>query len=245
MTVKEILTKHGSPEAEKKEEILLSYMEHILAANENINLTAITEREEFIAKHIIDSLSCMALPQYEEAETVIDVGTGGGFPGVPLAVASPEKRFLLLDSLNKRLKVVSEICEELGIENVETIHGRAEELASAGSRPSKNGGNSDLRESFDLCLSRAVADLKVLCELCLPFVKVGGCFIAYKGADCEKEVDSASKAIEILGGRLLDVVPQPAVAGMDEHNLVIIKKEAPTDPRYPRRAGKPERSPLA
>ena len=140
------------------------YMDGILEWNKNINLTAITEKDEFVLKHYVDSVLGVNLPEYDTAKKIIDVGTGGGFPGIPLAIVSPDKNFVLADSLNKRLKVINTLTDECGILNVETVHGRAEELAR----------KKDMREKFDLCVSRAVANMSVLLEYCLPFIKTGG-----------------------------------------------------------------------
>lgn len=224
----------GVSGTEDKAKTLIEYREKILKANENINLTAITDRDEFIAKHIIDSLGCANLPEFEQAKAVIDVGTGGGFPGVPLAVAFPDKEFTLIDSLNKRLKVVETACRQLGINNVEVIHGRAEDLAR----------EEDYRDYYDLCVSRAVAPMNVLCELCLPFVRKGGSFIAFKGPECVEEVKTAAKAMEKLDAKLVSIIPQLKSQGMEGHSLVLLEKTGTTDPLYPRRAGKPAKSPL-
>lgn len=237
-----------------KEETLRKYMELVLERNQHVNLTAITDPEEFIEKHYVDSLAVAGLEEFRKAERVMDIGTGGGFPGVPLAVAFPEKRFTLADSLNKRIRIIQEFCDELGIGNVTAIHGRAEDL----------GRKEDLREQFDVCVSRAVADLRVLAEYCLPFVKRGGYFIAYKGAGCEEEVRGAEHAIDLLGGQIEGIVPAFArrrdgsmsesngrrrgVPGihenMREHRLVIIRKAEHTPKAYPRKAGTPAKKPL-
>lgn len=233
-----------------KMQTMLAYLDEILRINEQVNMTAITDRDEAIVKHLTDSLACEELEAFKSAKTVIDVGSGGGFPGVPLAIAYPEKKFVLLDSLKKRMDIVAEICESLGITNVQTIHGRAEDLAR----------DAIHRDAYDLCVSRAVANMRTLTELCLPFVKVGGTFVAYKGSDCGEEVASAAKAIELLGGELekieaadggrgeaasVDPVESagvdPAISG---HKLVVIRKIAPTPDRFPRRAGKPGKEPL-
>ncbi|MBQ9014880.1 MAG: 16S rRNA (guanine(527)-N(7))-methyltransferase RsmG [Firmicutes bacterium] len=221
------------PEEEKKAKTLEGYMTAVIDRNRAVNLTAITDPEEFVEKHYIDSLSVASLEEFGGAKTVIDLGTGAGFPGVPLAVAFPEKEFLLADSLNKRIEVVQEFCRDLEIRNVRAIHGRAEDL----------GRREDLREHFDICISRAVADLSVLAEYCLPFVKVGGWFISYKGPSCEEEVREAEHAIGQLGGVVEKIVKPDQNAGSG-HKLVLIRKKESTPPAYPRRPGKPAKSPL-
>ena len=190
--LKIVLENMGISYDDKKDSQFAGYMDGILEWNQHVNLTAIKDREEFLEKHYIDSLLCAGSLEFQRSETIIDVGTGGGFPGVPLAIAFPEKEFTLMDSLNKRIKIIQQLCEELGINNVTAIHGRAEEL----------GRKKHLRESFDVCVSRAVANMSTLSEYCLPFVKVGGCFIAYKGPDCEDELLAAENAVEKLGGSI-------------------------------------------
>ena len=214
----------------EKEEQLLKYMEGVLEWNEKVNLTAITDRDEFIQKHFIDSLLCAGTLEFTDSSSICDIGTGGGFPGVPLAICYPDKQFTLMDSLEKRLKIVRQLCNEIGVENVEVVHGRAEELAR----------QKDYREQFDLCVSRAVANMRVLSEYCLPFVKTGGCFIAYKGPDCQSEIDDARRAIQILGGDEPEIRPHSHL----EHSLVCIRKISDTPPAYPRKAGTPARKPL-
>ena len=208
------------------------YMEGILEWNEKINLTAIKDKEEFVIKHLIDSVLCYNFPEYRNADTIIDVGTGAGFPGIPLAIISPDKDFVLADSLNKRLKVIRTLADQLGIENIETVHGRAEDLAR----------NKSYRQKFDLCVSRAVANLPVLCEYCLPFVRKGGFLLSYKGPDAQKEAESASKAIRVLGGRLVRI--QPAELSGYDHNIVVIEKIGDTSAKYPRKAGTPVKEPI-
>ena len=208
------------------------YMEDILKLNESINLTAITEKAEFVEKHYLDSIVIRRYDEMKEATRVLDLGTGAGFPGVPLAILFPEKEFVLVDSLNKRLKIIQELCEKHGIENVKVVHGRAEEL----------GRNPEYREKFDLCLSRAVASLPVLTEYCLPFVKVGGSLVAYKGPDAEEEIKRAKNAINKLGGKF-DRVENAGIEDLS-HNLVFIKKIKNTDKRFPRKPGTPSKEPL-
>lgn len=218
-----------------KEDKLTGYMDEILELNQHINLTAITDRDEFIRKHYIDSLLCVNYDEFKNAKNIIDVGTGGGFPGVPLAIAFPEKNFVLIDSLNKRIKIINELCEKLGITNVRAVHGRAEELAR----------KKEMRDSFDLCVSRAVANMSTLTEYCLPFVKKGGSFIAYKGPECGPEIAAASRAIKVLGGRLTHE-ESPVFEGSDfEHKLIFIKKEKNTESKYPRKAGTPSKEPIS
>ena len=162
----------------------------------------------------------------------MDLGTGGGFPGVPLAIVYPQTDFILADSLNKRLKVIDELCGEIGISNVSTVHGRAEDL----------GHNQEYRETFDCCVSRAVANLSTLCEYCLPMVKPGGYFIAYKTGTAEEEIKNAEKAIKILGGGKAEIISSDH-ENID-HCFVKIKKLQNTVRRYPRKAGTPSKQPL-
>lgn len=210
------------------------YMEAILEKNKFVNLTAITDRDEFIKKHFIDSLLCAASEEFIQAKSVIDVGTGGGFPGVPLAIAFPDKEFVLIDSLNKRIRIIDEICQMLSITNVRAVHGRAEELAR----------RKEFRESFDVCVSRAVANMSTLSEYCLPFVKVGGTFIAYKGPDCGEEMKQAANAISILGGQLVRIDKPELKNQPFEHTLIYIRKDANTVSKYPRKAGTPSKEPI-
>ena len=211
-----------------------AYMELVLAWNEKVNLTAIRERDDFIKKHFIDSVLCAGQPEVRAAESVIDVGTGAGFPGMPLAILFPQKRFVLMDSLNKRIKILEEIYKSLSMTNVCTVHGRAEELAR----------DPQLREGFDLCVSRAVANLSTLSEYCIPFIKRGGYFLAYKGSDYEAELHSAKKAVAVLGGRISEV----RKAELDDfdlsHHIIYIRKEGITPSKYPRKAGIPAKEPI-
>lgn len=210
------------------------YMYNILELNKSINLTTITDRDEFILKHYVDSITCANSDEFLEANSIIDVGTGGGFPGVPLAIAFPEKKFTLIDSLNKRVKIINDLCSKLGIKNVKAIHGRAEEL----------GRQNNLRESFDLCISRAVANMSTLSEYCLPFVKIGGTFIAYKGPNCREEIENAELAMEKLGGEVYGVFYNELEGFEFDHVLVYIDKINSTPKKFPRKAGTPAKEPL-
>ena len=170
----------------QKASALLAYLDLVLVRNEHINLTAVRDRNEALVKHVLDSLAIVDLPEYKEAETIIDVGTGAGFPGALLAIVSPEKEFTLLDSTLKRLRVIDEFAQTLNISNLRTVHARAEEIS----------GKPGYSEAFDICVSRAVANLEKLSGWCLPFVRKGGNFIAYKGENYEEELHKAAKALK-------------------------------------------------
>ena len=223
----------GVKASEKMIGTLIAYRDEILEYNKEINLTAVRDPKEFLAVHYLDSAEAATLPEFEQAETIIDVGTGGGFPGIPLAVLAPDKKFVLVDSLRKRIKIIREISEKLGITNVEFIHSRAEDL----------GRDKKHREKYDMAVSRAVASLPVLAEYCLPFIKIGGTLIAYKSADAEQEADGARTAIHLLGGKT-DRVEDVPEAGPIDHRLIVIKKVSGTASKYPRRAGMPSKDPL-
>ena len=211
LIIKELKEKYGENTADK----LLSYLDMVLERNEHINLTAVRDRDEAIVKHVLDSLAIYDLPEYRSAKTVIDVGTGAGFPGVLLAIVSPEKEFTLLDSTLKRLRVIDEFAEALGIPNLKTVHSRAEELNR---KPEYSG-------AFDLCVSRAVANLDTLSKWCLPFVRKGGSFVAYKGENYDEELEGASRTLKKLGGRLDRVETYPGEPeDISGHVLMIISK---------------------
>lgn len=216
-------------------EQLDKYYELLVEWNSFMNLTGITDYEEVMLKHYLDSL-VLKLPINGENKHIklIDVGTGAGFPGLPLKIAYPEAEVVLFDSLNKRIKFLDEVINTLGLKNVTTIHGRAED----------GGRNPKLREQFDVSVSRAVADLAVLSEYNLPFVKVGGYFVAYKSKDVDAEVEKSRKAISILGGEVKKVdkftLPETDI----ERALVYIKKVKNTGKKYPRKAGVPGKEPL-
>ena len=170
----------------QKASTLIAYLDLVLARNEHINLTAVRDRDEALVKHVLDSLAIVDLPEYEKAETIIDVGTGAGFPGALLAIVSPEKEFTLLDSTLKRLRVIDEFAQTLSINNLKTVHARAEEISR----------KPEYSEAFDICVSRAVANLEKLSGWCLPFVRKGGSFIAYKGENYEEELQQAAKVLK-------------------------------------------------
>lgn len=210
------------------------YFELLVEWNEKMNLTAITEPQEVAIKHMIDSLSAWDDERLKNVKSMIDVGTGAGFPGIPLKIYKPELKLTLLDSLNKRVKFLQTVVDELGLENVECIHARAEEGAR----------NPKLREKFDLAVSRAVARLPVLAEYCLPFVKVGGVFAALKGMKFAEEAAEAEKALKVLGGAVAESV-ELRLPNLDDKRAVIyaVKKKA-TPKQYPRKAGTPDKNPL-
>lgn len=210
------------------------YMESILEWNEKVNLTSITDSQEFILKHYVDSVVICKCPQYQSAERIVDIGTGAGFPGIPLAILNPEKEFLLLDSLNKRIKIIQELSADIGLTNVHFCHGRAEEFAH----------KKEYREQYDLCVSRAVANLAVLSEYCLPFVRVGGWFAAYKSGSAEEEIHASRTAVALLGGDIKENY-HPELKDFDmDHRILLISKSKKTLSKYPRKAGTPAKEPL-
>ncbi len=210
------------------------YFNLLVEWNEKINLTAITEENEVITKHFIDSLMCFESGVLNDGTKVIDVGTGAGFPGIPLKIAAPKIEVTLLDSLAKRLNFLNEVTDKLNLDSITTVHARAED----------GGRDDNLREQFDVATSRAVANLSTLSELCLPFVKVGGYFVSMKGPGVEEELAAAENAIKILGGRVEKVVPYEIPTTDLKHNLVIIRKIAKTPSKYPRMAPKPSKTPI-
>lgn len=201
--------------------------------NEKINLTAITDPEGIVIKHFLDSLSIAELIP-DETKTLIDVGTGGGFPGIPLKVIRDNLKVTLLDSLDKRVKFLNEICCNLMLKDIVSVHGRAEDF----------GVDKKYRERFDFVTARAVANLPVLLEYCLPFVSIGGMFIAMKGPDAKEELKESQKALDILGGEIEDVKIFTLPNSDIERYLILIKKCRHTPTNYPRKSGKPTKQPI-
>lgn len=212
-----------------------TYYELLVEWNGFMNLTAITEFEEVMKKHFTDSLSLVRAYDLSRPVSVIDIGTGAGFPGLPLKIAFPGLKVTLLDSLNKRVKFLDVVIEKLGLDNIDTIHGRAEDFA----RPDK------LREKYDLCVSRAVANMTTLSEYCLPFVKPGGQFISYKSEKVLQEADTAKHAIFLLGGKIKEQVEFYLPNSDIYRNLFVVEKVQSTPIKYPRKAGLPAKEPLA
>lgn len=202
--------------------------------NEKINITAITDDVEIDIKHFLDSITVFKTNKILAGKSIIDIGTGGGFPGVPIKIIEPKCDVTLFDSLNKRLIFLNEVIDKLGLDGIRTVHGRAEEF----------GRKEDFRECFDIATSRAVASLNTLCEYALPFVKKGGYFIAMKGPEVDEEIKNSVKAIKLLGGHIEDKIEVVLPYSDIEHNLLIIKKVENTHEKYPRGGGKPKKNPL-
>ena len=211
-----------------------TYKELLKEWNEKINITTITEDDEIDVKHFLDSLSCLSLDLFDDKKSLIDIGTGGGFPGIPLKIMRENLDVTLLDSLNKRIIFLDEVIKDLGLRNIRAVHGRAEELSRT----------KEYREKFSIAISRAVASLDTLSEYCLPFVKVGGHFIAMKGPEIEEELKLSEKAIKLLGGNVVETklitLPESDIV----HSLIVIEKIRQTSQKYPRGGGKPRKNPL-
>ena len=231
---KKILQEWNITLSDEQEWQFSTFYEMLVEKNKVMNLTAITEFDEVIEKHFLDSVSLGAVLDLKKELKVLDIGTGAGFPGIPLKIIYPNLQITLADSLNKRVTFLNEVIEALKLNGIEAIHARAEELAR----------NAAYREQYDLCVSRAVANLSTLSEYCLPFVALNGMFVPYKSGEIEEEVEAAKKAIFLLGGELKQV-HQFSFGENDLHrSFVLIEKKKKTPKTYPRKAGTPAKQPL-
>lgn len=219
---------------ENKYNKFMQYKDIMKEWNQKVNLTSITEDDEIIKKHFIDSIKIFKFSPIKNANSIIDVGTGGGLPGIPIKILFPETRVILLDSLNKRVNFLNNVISELDLKNIETIHGRAEDFAQ----------DRKYREKFDFAVSRAVANLSVLSEYCIPYVKVNGYFIALKGPSVSEEINESKNAIKKLGGNIKEIIEVKIEDTDLEHNLVVISKNSNTSVIYPRKAGTANKNPL-
>jgi len=222
-----VLTEQQKQQFDKFYQLLVEW-------NKVMNLTGITEYEEVNEKHFVDSLSIVKAVDMNQVESIIDIGTGAGFPGIPLKIAFPNIKVVLLDSLNKRINFLNTVISELGLENIETIHGRAEDFAK----------KADYRENFDLCVSRAVANLATLSEYCIPYVRKDGMFVPYKSGEIDEELEQSKKAVHVLGGKIIDVVKFQLPGSDIGRSFVKIKKLQNTAKKYPRKAGLPSKEPI-
>lgn len=220
--------------SEKQLEQFQCYYERLIEKNKVMNLTAITEYEEVVDKHFIDSILLGSVKELSGKKRVIDVGTGAGFPGIPLKIVYPELEITLLDSLNKRVKFLDEVIEELGLTGIQAVHSRAEDLAQDAAH----------RQQYDICVSRAVANLATLSEYCIPFVKQGGYFISYKSTQIEEELKQAKKAVQVLGGTLEQVETMQIPGTTIERQFVMIRKTGTTPKKFPRKAGTASKTPI-
>ena len=212
-------------------ENLYKYMIGIIEWNDKVNVTAITEEKLFIVKHFIDSL--LINHYLQGKQRIIDIGTGGGFPGIPLKILNKEKKFTLIDSVNKKLNVIRDLSEKIGLENLEVIHTRAEDLAA----------KKEYREMYDVATTRAVSNLSTILEYMLPFVKVGGIAVCMKGPNYQEELQAADKAIKVLGGQI-EMIENFNIGTEYERNVIVIKKVKQTPSKYPRGGNKPLKEPI-
>lgn len=210
------------------------YYELLIKWNKVMNLTSITNYNDVVMKHFVDSISIVNAVDMNSIANMIDIGTGAGFPGIPIKIVFPEIEAILLDSLNKRVNFLNTVIDELSLENIYAFHGRAEEYAR----------KKQHREKYDLCVSRAVSKLSTLSEYCLPYVKTGGLFISYKSSEIDQEINESKAAIHILGGQITDIVKFNLPDTDIDRSLVVIDKKRNTDKKYPRKAGIPTKEPL-
>lgn len=234
--LKETFRKINIELSDKQVSQFIKFYEMLVEKNKVMNLTAITEYEDVIVKHFADSLLASKVINLKNIESIIDVGTGAGFPGIPIKIVYPEIKITLLDSLKKRINFLEDVIKELNLENIECIHGRAEDY----------GHNPKYREKYELCVSRAVANLSTLSEYCLPFIKVRGKFVSYKAANIENELNNATGAIKKLSGKIIstDTVKLPNSEEI-ERNFIIIDKIDKLNNKYPRKSGMPSKEPLS
>ncbi len=229
-----ILEKWEIPFSSEQQEQFVTYYKMLVEKNKVMNLTAITEFDEVLDKHFLDSIALARYVDLTKSISLIDLGTGAGFPGMPLKIMFPNLKVTLADSLNKRIVFLNEVIGELGLTDIQTVHARAEDLAH----------NSDYREQYDYCVSRAVANLSSLSEYCLPFVRIGGTFISYKSGEIEEELAAAKKAIFLLGGQFDQVIPFQLEGTDLGRSFVLINKDKKTAKTYPRKSGMPTKKPL-
>lgn len=229
-----ILEKWEIPFSSEQQEQFVTYYKMLVEKNKVMNLTAITEFDEVLDKHFLDSIALARYVDLTTSISLIDLGTGAGFPGMPLKIMFPNLKVTLADSLNKRIVFLDEVIGELGLTDIQTVHARAEDLAH----------NSDYREQYDYCVSRAVANLSSLSEYCLPFVRIGGTFISYKSGEIEEELAAAKKAIFLLGGQFDQVIPFQLDGTDLGRSFVLINKDKKTAKTYPRKSGIPTKKPL-
>ena len=229
-----ILEKWEIPFSSEQQEQFVTYYKMLVEKNKVMNLTAITEFDEVLDKHFLDSIALAQYVDLTKSISLIDLGTGAGFPGMPLKIMFPNLKVTLADSLNKRIVFLDEVIAELGLTDIQTVHARAEDLAH----------NPDYREQYDYCVSRAVANLSSLSEYCLPFVRIGGSFISYKSGEIEEELAVAKKAIFLLGGQFDQVIPFQLEGTDLGRSFVLINKDKKTAKTYPRKSGMPTKKPL-